>query len=242
MDTNHVLEAVRDSRGSHVIEAFLISGAPGKQKRRLVTKLQGHFGEVALNSSGVFTIDKCFTACNLSLRETIVSEILAVRNELSKTKQGIYLLRKLDVDGFAASPDHWRLKQTSKESTYKEFYATFGSSDTRSTKNDGFLADTSNNNKSNPNNVKEMRKEIDQSLGSSFLSSDGFNKNQNKTKQKHKKNVEISGNEDNSSRKKKRSKKEKVESGYEAATETAKKRERNRDVSETPGKKLKTSD
>jgi len=67
----------------------------------LFCRLQGHFGEVALNSSGAFTIDKCFTASNLSLRETIVSEVLAVRSDLSKTKQGSYLLRKLDIDGYA---------------------------------------------------------------------------------------------------------------------------------------------
>ncbi|XP_058753407.1 pumilio homolog 23 [Vicia villosa] len=246
MDTTHVLEVVKNARGSHVIEAFLVSGAPGKQKRRLVSKLQKHFGEVALHSSGAFTIEKCFTACNLSLRETIVSELLAVQSELSKAKQGSYLLRRLDVDGFAASPDHWRSKQVSKESTYKDFYATFGSGNTRSAKNDGFLADTSNN-KSNPNNVKEMRKEIDQSLGSSsFLSTDSLNRNPKKAK-KNKKDAEIDGNEDDSSRKKKKSKKEKVESGYDnAATEvdrkTAKKRQRNREASEASGKKLKTSD
>jgi hypothetical protein len=38
MDTTHILQTVRDTRGSHVIEAFLCSGAPGKHKRRLVTK------------------------------------------------------------------------------------------------------------------------------------------------------------------------------------------------------------
>lgn len=38
MDTAHVLEVVKNARGSHVIEAFLSSGAPGKQKRRLVSK------------------------------------------------------------------------------------------------------------------------------------------------------------------------------------------------------------
>jgi len=67
----------------------------------LFCRLQGHFGEVALNSSGAFTIEKCFTASNLSLREAIVSEVLAVRSDLSKTKQGSYLLRKLDIDGYA---------------------------------------------------------------------------------------------------------------------------------------------
>ncbi|KAJ1390770.1 Armadillo-type fold [Sesbania bispinosa] len=89
MEATHVLETVRNARGSHVVEAFLCSGASGKQKRRLVTKLQRHFGEVALHSSGAFTIEKCFTACNLSLREAIVSEMLAVRSELSKTSRAL---------------------------------------------------------------------------------------------------------------------------------------------------------
>lgn len=241
MEATHVLEAVGDSRGSHVIEAFLCSGASGKQKRRLVIKLKGHFGEVALNSSGAFTIDKCFTASNLSLREAIVSEVLAVRSDLSKTKQGSYLIRKLDIDGFAANPDHWRSKQVSKESTYNDFYTMFGSNDTKLTKNDSFLSDTLNN-KSNPKAVKEMRKEIDQSLGSgaSFLS---FQKNPKKEKHKSKKNAYNSGDDDESSNRKKRSKKEKVESGFDTAAtaatgKTLKKRRRD-DLSEASQKKVK---
>ncbi|QCE13394.1 nucleolar protein 9 [Vigna unguiculata] len=244
MEATHVLEAVGDSRGSHVVEAFLCSGASGKQKRRLIIKLQGHFGEVALNSSGAFTIDKCFTASNLSLRETIVSEVLAVRSDLSKTKQGSYLLRKLDIDGFAANPDHWRSKQASKESTYKDFYSMFGSNDTKLMKNDSFLSDTSNN-KSNPKAVKEIRKEIDQSLGSGapFLSFQ--NKNPKKDKQKNKRNAYITGDDDESNRKK-RSKKEKVESGFDTAGTAAtgtpvKKRRRDGALSEASLKKVKAS-
>ncbi|KHN16384.1 Pumilio like 23 [Glycine soja] len=241
MEATHVLEAVVDARGSHVIEAFLCSGASGKQKRRLVTKLQGHFGEVALTSSGAFTIEKCFTASNLSLREAIVSEMLAVRSDLSKAKQGSYLLRKLDIDGYAANPDHWRSKQASKESTYKDFYTMFGSSDTKLTENDAFLADTSNN-KSNKKTVKEMRKEIDQSLGSGapFLSTQNFKKNPKKEKHKSKKNAQVSGDDVNSNRKKKRSNKEKVESGFDiAAKKTLKKRRRDDDLSEASLKKVK---
>ncbi|RDX69494.1 Pumilio-like 23, partial [Mucuna pruriens] len=245
MEATHVLEAVGDARGSHVIEAFLCSGANGKQKRRLVTKLQGHFGEVALRSSGAFTIEKCFTASNLSLREAIVSELLAVRSELSKTKQGSYLLRKLDIDGFAASPDHWRSKQASKESTYKDFYTMFGSSDTKLTKNDAFLADTWNN-KSNKKSVKEMRNEIDQSLGSAapFLSIQNLKRKPKKAKHDSKKNALISGDDDNSNRKKKRSNKGKVESGFDIAAtaatgKTVKKRQRDGDLSEASMKRVK---
>jgi len=117
----------------------------------------------------------------------------------------------------------------------------FGSNDTKLTKNDSFLSDTLNN-KSNPKAVKEMRKEIDQSLGSgaSFLS---FQKNPKKEKHKSKKNAYISGDDDESSNRKKRSKKEKVESGFDTAAtaatgKTLKKRRRD-DLSEASQKKVK---
>ncbi|KAK7285692.1 hypothetical protein RJT34_20470 [Clitoria ternatea] len=240
MEATHVLEAVRDARGSHVIEAFLCSGASGKQKRRLVAKLQRYFGELALHSSGAFTVEKCFTASNLSLRESIVSELLNVQSELSKTKQGAYLLRRLDVDRFAANPDHWRSKQASKESTYKDFHAIFGSSDSKSTKNDAFLTDTLNN-KSNLKTIKDVRKEIDQSLGSAapFLSMQSFKRNPKKASEKSKKNAQKGGDDDNFSRKK-RSSKEKVESGYDVAATTmknVKKRQRDGGLSEASLKK-----
>lgn len=142
---------------------------------------------------------------------------------------------------YAANPDHWRSKQASKESTYKDFYTMFGSSDTKLTKNDAFLADTSNN-KSNKKTVKEMSKEIDQSLGSGapFLSTQNFKKNPKKEKHKSKKNAQTSGDDDNSNRKKKRSNKEKVESGFDiAAKKTLKKRRRDDDLSEASLKKVK---
>lgn len=49
--------------------------------------------------SGSFTVEKCFNASNMSLREKIVSELQSFETELSKTKQGPYLLKKLDVAG-----------------------------------------------------------------------------------------------------------------------------------------------
>ncbi|XP_058007559.1 pumilio homolog 23 isoform X2 [Hevea brasiliensis] len=98
MEIDHVLQTAKDAGGARVIEAFLSSNASGKQKHRLIMKLRGHFGELAMHSSGSFTIEKCFTASSVSLREAIASDLLAVQPELSKTKQGPYLLRKLDID------------------------------------------------------------------------------------------------------------------------------------------------
>eukprot|EP00258_Populus_trichocarpa_P037681 XP_024453700.1 pumilio homolog 23 isoform X2 [Populus trichocarpa] len=166
MEVDHVLEAAKDVGGARTIEAFLDSDASGKQKHRLINKLRGHFGELAMHSSGSFTVEKCFSASNLSLREAIASDLLSVQSELPKTKQGPYLLRKLDIDGYANRPDQWRSRQASKQSTYKEFYAAFGSGEVKSSKSDSFLADTSKST-SLAIGVKNVRKEIDHHLASS---------------------------------------------------------------------------
>ncbi|CAN1146336.1 Pumilio homolog 23 [Linum perenne] len=128
MEVEHVLEVAKDAGGARVLEAFLDSAASGKQKRRVISKLRGHFGELAKNPSGCFTVEKCFTASNLSLREAIASDLLAVQAELehSKTKQSPYLLRKLDIDGYGRRADQWRSKQESKQAAYKDFCVAFG--------------------------------------------------------------------------------------------------------------------
>ena len=51
-----------------------------------------------MNPSGSFLVEKCFTASNLSHKEGIVAELLAVQSELSKTRHGFHLLKKLDID------------------------------------------------------------------------------------------------------------------------------------------------
>ena len=53
-----------------------------------------------MQSSSSFTVEKCYNSSNLSLREAIVSELAALQSDLSKTKQGPHLLRKLDVEGY----------------------------------------------------------------------------------------------------------------------------------------------
>ncbi|KAK6118730.1 hypothetical protein DH2020_047535 [Rehmannia glutinosa] len=165
LEGTHVLEASKDPAGARVIEAFLISSASPKQKHKLVVKLRGHFGELSVLPSGSFTVDKCFSVSNMSLRETIVSELIPFQTELSKTKQGPYLLKKLDVAGFEGRPDQWRSRQNSKQSAYNEFYAEFGGpKDAKSSRSENFLADTRQN--SQAEKLKDLRKEIDTHLSS----------------------------------------------------------------------------
>ncbi|KAK3157466.1 hypothetical protein QOZ80_2AG0122780 [Eleusine coracana subsp. coracana] len=127
MEGDWILQISKDSGGSRVLEAFLCSSATTKRKFKVFAKLQGHYGEIAMNPSGSFLVEKCFTASNFSHKEAIVVELLAVQSELSKTKHGYHLLRKLDVERYTRRPDQWRASQTSKETTQRKFQMEFGS-------------------------------------------------------------------------------------------------------------------
>nr|XP_043623770.1 pumilio homolog 23 [Erigeron canadensis]XP_043623771.1 pumilio homolog 23 [Erigeron canadensis] len=176
LEEDQLLDTTKDSGGARVIEAFLSSDASGKQKRKLVIKLKGHFGELCVLQSGSFTVEKCFDASSVALREVIVSEMLAVQAELSKTRQGPHLLRKFDIDGYAKRPDQWKSRQISRESVYNDFISTFGSKETKSSKYDSSF--TENRPKSQQEKLKDMRKEIDTNLSSAtpFLAQKPFKK------------------------------------------------------------------
>ncbi|GKU92751.1 hypothetical protein SLEP1_g6438 [Rubroshorea leprosula] len=191
MESEHVLEAAKDAGGARVIEAFLDSNGSVKQKRRLVVKLRGNFGELAMHPSGSFTIERCFTISNMSLKESIVSELVALRTELSKTRQGPFLLRKLDVDGYAAKPDHWRSRLEAKQSAYKEFYSTFGAAEDKTSKEDTFLSDAYK--RSQTKELNNMRKEIDDRLTSTAPSLGVSEKNKKSKKRKDVQSEDASG-------------------------------------------------
>ncbi|KAL1214456.1 Pumilio-like protein 23 [Cardamine amara subsp. amara] len=158
MKPEYTIETAKDSSGARVIEAFLASDAAIKQKRRLINKLRGHFGELALHTSGSFTVEKCFDACNLTLREAIATELLDVKVDLSKAKQGPFLLRKLDIDGYASRPEQWKSRQESKQSTYNEFCSMFGSSKSNFPRNT--LVSDASEDASQETELKNTRKEI----------------------------------------------------------------------------------
>lgn len=126
MMDDQILQISKDSGGSRVLESFLGSSATAKRKFKVFGKLQGHYGEIAMNPSGSFLVEKCFTASNFSHKEAIVAELLAVQSELCKTRHGFHLLKKLDVERYARRPDQWRASQTSYETTQKRFEAEFG--------------------------------------------------------------------------------------------------------------------
>ncbi|KAL9247238.1 hypothetical protein vseg_020690 [Gypsophila vaccaria] len=165
MENSQVLETAKDSAGARVIEAFMSSSASDKQKKKLMSKLKGHFGELAMNPSGSFTVEKCFNAGDVSLREAIVSELGAVQKELSKTRQGPLLLRNLDVDGYLRRPEQWVSRQKAKLSFYKDFLVESGEAENTSSKRKNPPIDNSKK-AAQQTNIKKMRQEIDTVLSS----------------------------------------------------------------------------
>ncbi|KAM1010887.1 hypothetical protein ACFX13_047045 [Malus domestica] len=240
LNADNILEIAKDSKGAHVIEAFLSSDASAKLKRRLIMKLRGHFGELSLQSSGSFTVEKCFTVGNISLREAIVTELVAVQNELWNKKHGPHLMRKLDVDGFAARPDQWRSRQESKQSTVNEFISTFGSSETKPSKSGSFLSDDFKNT-SRPNKVKQMSEEIAhlQESPAPFLSTSGIKHKPKKTERNSKKFGKFSAAENVSKGKKNKSKKIVTDEGASQSTAKKEKKRHREDVESKSSKKSK---
>lgn len=75
-------------------------------------------------------------------------------------------------DRFARQPDQWKSRQASQQSALKEFYATFGPTETKSFEKESFLADTVP--KSQPGKLKDIRKEIETTLASAKTSNTPF--------------------------------------------------------------------
>lgn len=89
----------------------------------------------------------------------------------------IYLL-SFGCRRFAKRPDQWKLRQTSKQSAYKEFCDAFGPSEAKASGKKSFLSEPYH--KSQPEKLKDVWKEINtclsgvtRSSASNFLSHQG---------------------------------------------------------------------
>ncbi|MCO5573011.1 hypothetical protein L7F22_026775 [Adiantum nelumboides] len=99
MEPAEILGTIKDPGGCHVVESFLSSEIPSKHKNRLVSKLKGHFAELASQMSSAFTLEKCFRVGTVDLKEAIVSELVPMQNDLAKSKHGPHYIKKFDLIG-----------------------------------------------------------------------------------------------------------------------------------------------
>lgn len=98
--------------------------------------------------------------------ETILTDSFKV--ELNFPGFSCTYLASFSVNRFARQPDQWKSRQASQQSALKEFYATFGPTDTKSLVKENFLADT--HSKPKQEKLKDIRKEIETTLASAKTS------------------------------------------------------------------------
>ncbi|KAL0801643.1 hypothetical protein Bca101_056819 [Brassica carinata] len=159
MKPEHTIETAKDPSGGRVIEAFLASNAASKQKRRLIIKLRGHFGELSLHSSGSFTVEKGFND-HSAMKRWHISSVDACMNSFASFVIILKLLWNIFLCySYASRPEQWKSRQEAKQSTYNEFCSAFGSSKSNFPKNN-FVSDASED-ASQDIEVKNTRKESD---------------------------------------------------------------------------------
>lgn len=155
---------------------------------------------------------------------------------------------------YAARPEQWRSKQQSEQSTYKEFYSTFGSGESKLFKKNNFLTNFSNQT-SNPNAIKNIRKEIDDRLdsGASSIGKSGSKRQPGNLERhgekyaKHELGDDISKGKDKKLKKRKKRTPENIDASKEEKSavkpflsyETTSKKRHGKDKASKSSKKLK---
>lgn len=114
-----------DPSGSRVIEALLEGTAPAKVKSRMMEGLKGGFGKMAMTGAGSFVVEKCYAYGDGAVKESVVSELLAVKRELDSTHWGPTLLRKVGAEAYSRDPDQWRRHNESSNKVLSQYEQMF---------------------------------------------------------------------------------------------------------------------
>eukprot|EP00850_Spirogloea_muscicola_P011310 SM000069S20747 [mRNA] locus=s69:587333:591411:- [translate_table: standard] len=105
MKPEDLAAVVKDGLGGRVLEVFLSSKASHKLKQRAISKLTGRFGELAKLPSGSHTVEKCFLAADLRLKEAIAGEFM-LRPEEWRARQAKSVGMRQAFAGLFGNPDH----------------------------------------------------------------------------------------------------------------------------------------
>ncbi|KAK3257465.1 hypothetical protein CYMTET_33448 [Cymbomonas tetramitiformis] len=116
------LQVAQDSGGAHVIEALLKSSASDKIKKRVVSSMAGHFGQLALSgSTGARCLETCYKLSDIKLKEAIAAELLPIEKELTMSHTTSLLLQRCGLQELKQQPAEWKMKQTKNTAMRSEF-------------------------------------------------------------------------------------------------------------------------
>ena len=111
------------------MRVFYIRANPAhkpKLKRELIDALGTDWGRLAVSPAGSHVLEACYGTADQRTRENIVSAMARVEKQISTTRHGPHLLRRLGVTQFQQEPEQWRNRVQVAEDVKADFAKTFG--------------------------------------------------------------------------------------------------------------------
>ncbi|XP_064466921.1 nucleolar protein 9-like [Ornithodoros turicata] len=109
-------------KGSHVIDAFIMSPSVTVQQRgQFVSKMKGHFYDVATDKYGSLVIDNFWKMATLAQKVEVAEELSQKEHLLTASVYGSFVARKCAVYHFKHRRNEWTQVQTAKEKTAELF-------------------------------------------------------------------------------------------------------------------------
>lgn len=95
-----VLALARDPSGCRVLESFLDSTAPFRQRRHVLDSLVGQYGALAASASGARLVERCFSYMDLDAKGSLAAELVANETAILSKPWGQYVFANLDIKSF----------------------------------------------------------------------------------------------------------------------------------------------
>ncbi|KAL2740372.1 hypothetical protein V1478_000513 [Vespula squamosa] len=123
LNNEQLLNLISNSKGSHIVDAFMDSKYIGEKSReKLAKKLQGCWAQLAQSTHGSRCLDKIWIWSHQKQRMFIMEELAAAGEILRASKSGKIILNKLNVPLFVRNKKDWTELQ-GKEGKMKALFA-----------------------------------------------------------------------------------------------------------------------
>lgn len=111
--STELVPMAKDSSASRVFEQLLLApSVPVQTKQQLIDKLKGYYGALSLDRAGSHVVEKCYAAAELSRKESITAELVAVEPQLKNLQHGKFVIQSCRVLQYKEKADVWRAAET----------------------------------------------------------------------------------------------------------------------------------
>jgi len=124
IDKATIIALCKDKQGSIFIEQFIDSKVKDDHKISFFETLEGHFGEIALDSFGSHCIEKLYKYSDLNHKQRITEELIKISEQLINEKHGGFVVKCCKLDLFGFSKESW-IRAEEKEKRKKEIFEEF---------------------------------------------------------------------------------------------------------------------